>query len=1245
MGVTVNTPTGRCALARKLAPLSAVALLLGAVLAASAAAAPPKQLWQKCESGVAAGFGVAAGQCVVPVGVVSDPATGDVYVAESGTSRISEFDAWGQFVKAFGWGVRTGAAELQTCTEESTCRSGLTGGGPGEFSSPAGLAIDEEGDLYVVDLTNLRVEKFDPTAGLDGSEAKFLLSFGGDVNKTKVEAAAPASERNRCPVDPGDVCQAGTPGSDPGLFGGEGKESEWLSSSYIAAQPGQPRIYVGDRERVQVFDTSGNYLESVPVPGETVSALAVDPDGDLYVAHGVGRAAFEVSKPNITKLDPSGKVLCEIQANEPHAIADPHAIALDGAGNLYVTENYEIGIDNGRIREVTMRKWSPTCVEDPSYAFKVSGLISFDSSHGIAIGEGCGLAAGGQPDLYFASVSFSHSFLRAYGPHPNSEVCAPPQAPPTIEAQYAASVGATNAQLAAQINPHFWPDTTYYMQYGTEDCAASPSACEETKFFPGAHLNAEDDVGAETAGVFLTGLQPDTTYHYRFVAKSGGGGPVFGIGPAEADATFTTYPPALAPASNCPNQAFRTGASARLPDCRADEMVSPLDKEGGDVLPPIAPTPHVPASLEQSSVDGETMAYSSWRAFGGAQGGPAVVQYIASRGGTGWSTQAISPPQEGPGFLGASSILDSQFKAFSQDLCSAWLLQQTEPPLAPGALSGFSNLYLRHNCGASANAYEALTQRAPLETTPLSFVPQLQAFTEDGRVSVFRAPGKLTDDAAAPEVRQLYEVRDGTATLACILPSGTPSSGPCSAGMANSAYGYNEYRADSVHHALSADGSRLYWTDAQEGPGKIYLRVEGQETFEVSGVASSTSKAEFLGASLDGSEALFKLTEGPKAGNLYLYSAEAQTATLIAPKVVGVMGASEDESRVYFASGAVLGSEPNGRGELPQAGNPNLYLYDAGAETTTFIATLSPADVGNSSLGLLPLDVAPNRRDSRVSADGGTAAFVSTAPLTGSDNVDLQSGQADGETFLYDTRANALRCVSCNPSGARPRGALTTTRDGSALKVPIAGWIPGWTSQFYPGRPLAADGSRLYFNSVEPLVPRDTNGTTDVYEWEAAGSQARCEELGAELFLKAEGGCLSLISSGESPAESEFIDASASGRDLFFRTAASLVPQDPGLIDIYDAREGGGLPSPSGPAVGCEGEACQGTPSPPSDPSPASSSFVGAGNVSEAKAEARKCAKGKTRRKGRCEPKAKKKAHKKGRHTARRQRQGRRSGK
>ena len=139
------------------------------------------------------------------------------------------------------------------------------------------------------------------------------------------------------------------------------------------------------------------------------------------------------------------------------------------------------------------------------------------------------------------------------------------------------------------------------------------------------------------------------------------------------------------------------------------------------------------------------------------------------------------------------------------------------------------------------------------------------------------------------------------------------------------------------------------------------------------------------------------------------------------------------------------------------------------------------------------------------------------------------------------------------------------------------------------------DSGRLYFDSQDSLSPFDTNeGVEDVYQYEPQGVGS-CGR---------EGGCVSLISAGHEPVDSNLLTVDESGANVFFTTRDHLVQKDTDeAIDLYDAREGGGIAGESETQRGeCQGESCQPAASPPNDATPASSSFHGAGNVAETKA-------------------------------------------
>ena len=1135
-----------------------------------------------------------------PRGIAADPALpGHVYVADIENSRVVEFTAWGEFLKAWGWGVANGAEELQACGPEATpptatCQQALEGSGAGEFAKfgPEGVAVDSSGDIYAVDVENHRVQKFDP-------EGRFLLMFGGGVDQ------GPHHPGDVCTVAyiaEGDTCGAGSTGIADGQF-----SAEWPIGSYIAAGPGD-KIYVGDEDRIQEFNPSGEFtgkIEGGALAGKIVQSLAVDAAGNPYVAFCQGGCfAGAFTQPDVSKLNPgTGVAVCTLEVKQPTAIAT------NSAGNIYVVDFKE----HAFIAESMVREFGSDCTES-GVPFGDSEL---EASTGIATGQAC-LSQGA--DLYISNFKQLNSFVRAYGPQPDLAGCPPPLRAPDIDAQYAVSVDSDGALLKAAINPHFWSGTlgvtSYYVQYGIGKC--SEGGCTEAQpVSPGSTLNAGVvDGDVTTAGVVLTGLKPHTVYHYRFVAQSNGGGPVFGVGGKVGEdgeeGAFTTPSESIPGEVNCANQIFRTGFSAALPDCRAYEMVSPVDKANGSVVELCGNSCTALTGLDQSSSAGGKITYSSYRAFGGAESSPFGVQYLASRGEDGWSSEPVSPPSSSVPVEGSLSSLEAPFRAFSADLCDGWFIYKAEPPLDGLAPPGPPNLYRRGYCGGAG--YEALI-RAERHN---GLTPELQGISADGSHAVYRVADQLTPEAPALGGRTLlYEASaGGSLRLVSVLPDGTPSELGNSAGTTTPS-GFENGREEVVARALSADGSRVYWT-AGLGPGTLYLRENaGEEQSEVvGGECTEPSKActvtvsetagggaaRFWTAAPDGSKAIFTTGGSGEggSGDLYEYDAEEETSTLIAHKVEGVVGASEDVSRVYFASEEVLA-----KGAV--VGKPNLYSHEAGG-AFAFIATLSATDLAQSTKPdaelLSPLTVSPHRHTAQVSPDGLHAVFMSSSrdlsELTaGYDNTDVNNGKTNGEVYLYDAPASEgegrLLCASCNPTGARPVGGPFRLGAEDVKGFQVAASIPTWETQLYDPRALSADGRRLFFDSFEALVPGDTNGALDVYEWEAAG-EGGCGEGGVTFDPKS-GGCVRLISSGQNPARSEFLDANSDGSEVFFKTTASLLPQDPGLVDIYDARVNGGFPPPPNSPAVCEGEACQGSPVPPNDSTPASMIFGGPGDL------------------------------------------------
>lgn len=1006
-----------------------------------------------------------------------------------------------------------------------------------------------------------------------------------------------------CRAAGGDACKAGAAGLTDGSFTGQGL----TGPGDITYNPLTDSIFVGD-SRIQEFNLDGTFKAKIATPElGRVELLAADPlSGDLYFTYGSAEViAGLAAQPDVHRLDrTTGEEVDTLQVGIPR-----NGLTVDVDGNVYVYDDAALGNESSpgnHIPRILKFDAAGSFVEVVK-EWKVGSPPGLTSLATNVLGPGSTEPGDLYVSYFDSNFDSNTAYVEVYGPSPIAFE-PPPVRPPTISAQYGVSVGTHEALLRAQINPRFWPDTTFHLEYGTEPCSVGDCEAET----PVTLLTSKSiNKALTTNAVLLEGLEPDTTYHFRFVSQSGGGGPVFGIdpdgegpkGPTAAEGlegTFRTFA-IPAPPDSCPaNEDFRTGPSARLPDCRAYEMVSPLEKNSADAT--MIASANEFEEVAQSALSGDRFAYSASRAFADPESAPYFSQYIADRDSdSGWASEAISPPRTRL-LLVLQSAVANEFRHFSADLCQAWLRHIFEPTLADGAIEGYSNLYRRQNCSGSP-AYEALTRpEAPISEPPNRpserFLTHFLGASADGSHAIFNADGKLTAEGAAfvdTEQPQLYEYVAGAphARLVCILPSGAPSPLPCGAGTPA---GNSGGKGSNVQGAISEDGSRIFWTSFAPGPfsflngepGRIYVRIDGKTTVAIS-QAVSPEDSWFWGANKDGSKAIFEVVAGPLADNLYEFDVDAKKATLIAGEVEGVVGFGEDDaSRIYLASREDLdGAGPASAGEV------NLYLREGG--DFTFIGALSGGDFS-------PLHKRSDNRGARITADGRFAAFVSFAPLTGYDNTDAVTGKPDLEVFRYDAVQDELLCVSCNPTGVRPSG-----------KADAAASIPPWERATYASRILAEDGQRLFFESHEALELADTNGRLDVYQWEAAG-KGTCDEADP-TFSEASQGCVELISSGQSQIESRFLDASPSGEDVFIGTASSLVPQDYGLIDVYDARVGGGFAPPVIPPE-CEGEACQAPPQAPDDPTPASSSIQGAGNVTEEGKPA--CPKGKVRRRGRC---------------------------
>jgi hypothetical protein len=1194
-------------------------LALGALCllgASGAAAALPTQFGEEGEG---------AGQFIEATGIAIDSESGNVVLADTANNRVEEFTGEGQFLRTWGWGVRDGKAEFEICEAPARCRAGEPGSGAGQFGErgASGVAIDNSaglthGDIYVVDRANRRVERFAP-------DGEFILSFG--------EA-----------------------GSGPGQFQG-------LGLNAVAVGP-TGTIYVADIGRVEKFSPAGAFEGEISLPAiGGIAGLLVDSAGELYVlamggvrkfngsgeeqgaprdpsanaiALGPGDELF-VEDPNqghILSYDPSGAQTRSLLLPDPEGAFGGLAYA---NGTLYILYDappavrlQSIPPPGPEILSEKAGQLQPTSAtleatinpegKETHYHFQYGESSAYTNS---TAEETLGASFNDEPveapitglkpaTTYHFRVLAESAAGKVEGPDETFQTLPPV----SIESEAASEVSADSAKLSTQLNPHGLP-TEYHFEYGTTTAYG--------QLAPVPDGQAGEGTEPVSFSVRIQHLSPNTTYHYRVAARNALNG--------EGEYTLG------------PDQSFTTQGEEHLalPDGRAWEMVSPERKHGA-ALEPIS----LEGAVIQAAGDGSGLAYTATGPVEEPQGSNSAApeQLLSERSAPGvWSTQDIATPHKAP--TGLHPGIATEYKLFSSDLSRGALEPAGSTPLAPrpsepsepdaertpylrNADGTFTPLVWKGNVPAGTKF-----GGEEIQTEIFAGGVRLVTGTPDLRHVLVESPSSLVEGFENEGFQNIYEWSEGRLEPVSVLPSGASAGGT----VGNESF--------QVRGAISTDGSRVFFTagighlymrDMLLGPSGKTLRIDAPEA----GIKESSFAASFQLATPDGSKVYFtdeaRLTSDAKAkaGQPDLYECEIEVTgeeprcklrdLSVDPhanegaNVQGdVIGAGEDGRRIYFVAKGALGSsgqEAKG-GVCPQPDEGecvNLYEYDthSAAPQPRLVAVLSGEDAPDWSGGTTgggPTDL--GEMTARVSPDGRYLAFMSKRSLTGYDNRDAKNASVrDQEVYEYDSQTGRLSCASCDPTGQRPVGVFDPGKfPGLLVDAPLlwqgqtlAGSIPGWTRLAhlraeYQSRYLSNSG-RLFFNSPVGLVPGDGNSVEDVYEYEPQGVGS-CASAPA---------CVGLISGGSSSEESAFLDASESGDDVFFLSAAELSFTDSDTaLDVYDAHVCSSAPGCAQPPLGAPppcatADSCRAaaTPQPGIFGAPASATLSGPGNPTPA---------------------------------------------
>jgi hypothetical protein len=791
-------------------------------------------------------------------------------------------------------------------------------------------------------------------------------------------------------------------------------------------------------------------------------------------------------------------------------------------------------------------------------------------------------------------------------------------AAPTVDAFTTSNVTASAADLEAVVNP-LGTATSYHFEYGK-----TPAYGQSTP---------ETTIGEAQSGVAVAdhigSLEP-VVYHFRIVANN-----AFGT-TTSADQTFSFYP------ESCPNSIVRaqTG-SGSLPDCRGYELVSPSDSGAASLTIGGPNSPYA------------TPSRLAFFGFFGSIPGPWNPQnvfgdmYVATRSAAGWSTHYVGIPADqrpsagGPPnggiFTGSLWRADPILSSRSMDRFLDWEHGQ----------QGLGNIEIRQSGSMAPYMWGADGAAHGRLPTNAAEIPNGEAdlreygFNGDMKPSadfshyffsssnVAFAPGGLTSGNGSVYDNDLAT---GTVEIVSKLSNGSPI--PEEPGDEEDDYFTLPAASIDGSHILiaatgtavcghakcpSASNERIPCYDGidQAGavgaiqkcpenlPSHLYMRVGGGVggvTYDVSGGAV----VHYDGMTSDGSKVYFTshedLTEdnsdNDSSVDLYMWSEVGDTITRVSSGS-GSVGNTDNCNSAWIAGCGVevvpsmVGMELLQAGGFEQAvhggalrfglsfsdptdnsiaavsgdiyfyspeqfvaskgvpGRRNLYVFRSGQ--IQFVATLD-ADKPTSRFQITP--------------SGSRAAFITDSRLTTYDNAGYD------EMYTFTPSTGQLVCVSCIPSGQPPTSYVVGSQNGIFM----------------------SDDGRTFFATESALLPADTNGLTDVYEY--VDGRPRLISSGVASIQKS------------SLGEAGLVGVSADGIDVYIGTFDRLVAGDQNgqLLRFYDARSGGGFPQTTVAAPCAAADECHAPPNQTESlPAIGSSADLGSGgNLSQATKKTRK---------------------------------------
>jgi DNA-binding beta-propeller fold protein YncE len=927
-----------------------------------------------------------------PYGIAIDQASGAIYVSNFGTGKITRYVSDG--------------APTPSYTVDGTFTSPSQGSASGQIGSfESALAVDPvTHDLLVADSESERVDRYSSTGS-------FLGSFDGSGAPAGVFSAlgdiAVAADGTVYVIDGAHVERF----SAAGVAQGSLAVSELPGS--IAVDPSNGGVTVAMEasnryeDRLQQFDAEGAFLAETGFSyfsgGRKLSGVAID--GASHRLYAIG-GSFGYPRGTVFELN---SVLpgVEILAPSNLGVTTAHLAGEVDPGGLSTSVRFEYSSDEG---------------------------VSWNSTSEVEVGAGSGAqevsldTAALYPGTTYlvrmvASNSIQHHTSRTI-------TLTTPVTPPSVQTGGSSEVEDTSAAVYGSVNPNGF-QTTFYFEYGTTESYGNriPVASDGV---------AGQGLLTRHLARTISGLAPQTTYHYRLTAQNSVGHAV------GADRTFTT--------------AAASGAEGRV-----YEQVTPVHKEGGEIDPNVA---------FQAEGNGNGFVFKTNNTLGGSatESSTFFARYASLRTPTGWTgAQSLDPPVRTEG-----EILTYPTLAVSGDFTHA--LVASPEVLAPGAVSGAGNLYVRDlSTGQFTLVGTSGVQGTVNELIGLGPANKYMGGAPDFSWIVFTVGPPLLP-GAKPNSLYRWSATSGL-SVESMLPDGSPVG----------EIGRSGAETPPVIHRVSEDGSEVFFSTSEAGEEGVYMREGGHTTAltvsQVPGDPATPLPGAIMGAGANGEYVVFisgRLTsDAPANSNVDIYRYDVRSGQLqyLGLQLQERFMVSDDGQAVYVDYGAewrvsyhgVVSSipqpgaswsffaSPDGRyfafGGEGEGGTEQIYLYDAEAHTAACASCAPAGEPTPYGAGLPSTETSISNRVPRAVNDKGQVFFDTATKLVPAD--------VNGRLDVYVYQAGRVRLIS---PGDGPFDAVFA--DSSE------------------------DGSDVFFSTGQSLVGQDQDGVNDIYDARIGGGIA-----------------------------------------------------------------------------------------------------------------------------------------------------------